>query len=104
MAKKKEPIAKDYKVEFNIPVFLESRFATNMVVQRMGEYFKVSLFEIKPDIILSDKDREAFEKKGSVRADCLASYIISPESMQKFIDAMSGQLGKYKESKEKTEG
>jgi len=104
MTEKKEPIAKDYKIEFNTPVFLESRFATNFVVQRMGEYFKVSLFEIKPEIILSDKDREAFEKKGSIRADCLSSYIISPESIEKFINIMSDQLKKYKESKEKTEG
>jgi len=104
MAKKKEPIAKDYKIEFNTPAFLESRFATNFVIQRMGDNFKISLFEFKPDIILSEKDIEAVEKRGSLRADCIGSYITTPETLEKFRVIINRQLEKYKESKEKTEG
>jgi len=40
MAKRKEPIAKNYKVEFNTPPFLESNFATNFAIQKMGGKFQ----------------------------------------------------------------
>lgn len=99
MAKKDEPIVKDFRIDFNVPQYLESRFATNFVVQRMGNLFKISLFEIKPDFILSPKDRKEFEKKGSINADCLASYIVSPESLENFVGIMTEQLERYNESK-----
>jgi len=74
-----------------------------LLFKKWGGNFKISLFELKPDIILTEADRKAVEKRGSIRADCIGSYITTPESLEKFRDIMSDQLKKHKESKEKTE-
>lgn len=103
MARKKEtPKAVTYQVEFHTPDFMPSSIATNIVVQRFEDNFKVSLYEVKPDIILNEEDREKLEKRGTLRADCVGSFIISPHNLKTFIDVMNQQLSKYEKSKEDT--
>lgn len=70
-----------------------TRFASNIVVQTIENEFKVSFFELKPEIKLSPSDPLPQE----VLADCVASVIITADRMPKFIGALQAQLDKYDE-------
>jgi len=87
-------------IEWNISDDIITRFATNMVVQTIENEFKVSFFELKQDIVLREEDMKKMVKGGTVRADCIASIIITPDRMHKFIEAMTTQLTKYESSKQ----
>lgn len=103
MAKRKAPTkTSTFKVEFHNPPFVPSSIATNLVVQRFEDSFKVSFYELKPDIILSEEDKNKMEKRGTLRADCVGSFIISPNSLETFVGIMNDQLSKYKQSKEES--
>jgi len=90
-------------IEWNIPDNIIARFATNIVVQRMENEFKISFFETKPPIILSDEDREKLKKAGTIRADCIGSIIVTPDRLRKFIQTMDKQLSEYNIKQEKKE-
>ena len=100
--KKKTPKAVTYQIEFHTPDFMPASIATNFVVQRIEDNFKVSLYELKPDIILNEEDIKKLEKRGTVRADCVGSFIIFPHNLKTFIDVLSKQLSMYEKSKEET--
>lgn len=91
-----------YKIDFHTPEFMPSNIATNIIVQHFQENFKVSFYEIKPDIILSEEDKSKMEKRGTLRADCVGSFIISHGDFRKFIDVMQEQLNKYEKRTEET--
>jgi len=94
MAKKKTDISKKEMVipiEWHMPDGIITPFATNMIVQTIENEFKISFFEIKPSVRLLDSD--PFPDK--VRADCVASVIVTPERLPKFIKALQTQLDKY---------
>ena len=99
MSKRKIPEVVDLKIEWNIPDNITTGFATNIVVQKIDHEFRVSFFELKPDIVLREEDIKKMVRRGTVRADCIASLIITPDRMHKFIEAMTTQLTKYESSK-----
>ncbi|MDZ4383645.1 MAG: hypothetical protein U0937_03290, partial [Thermodesulfovibrionia bacterium] len=45
-------------IEWNIPDDIITRYATNMVVQRMEKEFKISFFELKRPVILEENKQE----------------------------------------------
>jgi len=103
MVKKQEPTkAKTYQIEFHTPDFMRSSIATNFVIQSYDDNFKVSLYELKPDIALTDEDRNKIEKRGTLRTDCVGSFIINPRNLKAFIDIMNEHLSKYEKSKEES--
>ena len=93
----KKPIA--LLIDYKIPDDVITRFATNITVQIIENEFKVSFFELKPDIILREEDRKELWQRGTVRADCIGSIIVTGDRMRKFIDALSQQLAKYESGK-----
>lgn len=95
MARKK-PIPKEisYKIDFHTPEFFESRVATNITIQNYNENYKLSFYELKPDMVFSDEDRKRMEKRGTLRADCVGSFIITPTDIKKFADLMYEQIEK----------
>lgn len=96
MPKKKEQSKEvTYTVDFHTPEFTPSKIATNIVIQMFNEVFKMSLFELKPDIILSEEDQKRMESRGTVRADCVGSFIISPVNLRTFVKLINDQLEKY---------
>lgn len=86
---------KTYKIIFHTPDYLPSNIATNIVVQPFEDNFKVSFYELKPDVILTDEDRQRMEERGTLRADCVGSFIISSSNFKTFIDVMQDQYSKY---------
>ncbi len=83
-------------IEWYVPEGMITPFATNMVVQPMESEFRVSFFEIKPAIKL-DKTEPLPSK---VRADCVASVIITIGRLQKFIDVLQKQLDNHPSKKQ----
>ena len=92
-------------IEWHVSEDLDSKYATNLVIQHSEHEFIIDFFEVRQPLILGDADqvREQREKLESVRAECVARIIVSPNRMQEFIDAMQANLNKYvgKEQEEK---
>lgn len=78
-------------IEWHVPDGLITPFATNMLIQTIEHEFKISFFEIKPQIRL-DNTQPLPDKIG---ADCIASVIVTADRLPKFIEALQSQLDKY---------
>lgn len=96
-AEKKKPtkLAVQIPIKWRISDSIVTRFASNVVIQTIENEFKVSFFEIKPEIKISPSDEVPHE----VLADCVASVIITADRMPKFIKALQAQLDTYNERK-----
>lgn len=86
---------KKVPIKFNIPPTIITRFASNMVIQTLQNEFKISFFEIKPEIRLDPSD----EIPDEVLADCVASVIVAANKLQDFIDILQKQLDNHNEKK-----
>ena len=89
---------KGVPIKFNIPTTIITRFASNMVIQTFENEFKISFFEINPEIRLDPSDKIPDE----VLADCVASVIVNVNKLPSFIKILQKQLDKYNEEKIKT--
>ncbi len=78
-------------IQFNIPDNIISRFATNMTVQIVENVMKLSFFEMKPEMRLDAS--QPLQKE--VRADCVASIIISPDKFPRIIQVLQQQYDAY---------
>lgn len=92
-------------IEWHISEDIDSKYATNLVIQHSEHEFIIDFFEMRRPLILGNPDqvREQWQKIESVRAECVAQIIVSPDRMQEFIDVMQAGLNKYvgKEMEEK---
>jgi len=86
---------KKVPIKFNIPPTIITRFATNMVIQSFENEFKVSFFEVKPEIRLDPSEKLPDE----VLADCVASVIVTADRLQSFINILQKQLDNYNKKK-----
>jgi len=96
MAKKKIVSQKELPeihipIKWHVPDTKSSHFASNIVVQILENEFKLSFFEIKPEIRINETDSLPNE----VRADCVASVIINAQKMPRLIEAMQKQYAIY---------
>ena len=84
-------------LEWHVPDDLASHYATNFVVQHTDAEFILSFFEIVPPIVVgSEEERRAqIEKIPSVRADCVARIIVSPQRLPDFLKAIQTNLEKF---------
>lgn len=78
-----------------IPDYIITRFASNMLVQTIENEFKISFFEIKPPIRFKPSDPAPQE----VLAECVASVIVTPDRLPKFIEALQKHLDLYNSTK-----
>ena len=84
-------------IEWHISESIDSKYATNLVIQHSEHEFIIDFFEMRRPLILGNPDqvREQWQKIESVRAECVAQIIVSPDRMQEFIDVMQTDLNKY---------
>ncbi len=84
-------------IEWHISENIDSKYATNLVIQHSEHEFIIDFFEMRRPLILGNPDqvREQWQKIESVRAECVAQIIVSPDRMQEFIDVMQTDLNKY---------
>jgi hypothetical protein len=78
-------------IEWDLPDGLITPFATNMVIQTIENEFKISFFEVKPKIHLSDSE----PLPNKIKAICIASVIVTADRLPKFIEVLQSQLDKY---------
>ena len=90
---------KEVPIKFNIPSTIITRFASNMVIQTFENEFKISFFEIKPEIRLDPSD----EIPDNVLADCVASVIVNANKLPSFIEILQKQVDRHNKGKIKTE-
>lgn len=93
---KKPTVKKAVPIEWYMPEGVMTPFASNMLIQTMENEFKVSFFELKPAVRISNS--EPLPTK--VRADCVASVIITADRLPKFITALQAQLNNYTAKKQ----
>lgn len=79
---------KRFSIDWQVPEGLITPFATNMVIQKLENVFKIMFFEAKPPIRL-DKSEPMPEK---IKADYVGSIIVTPEKLSTFVDIFKKQL------------
>ena len=79
-------------IEWYIPDGIITPFATNMLVQIVEDVFKLSFFEKKVPITFDP----SAPPPSKVRADCVASVIVTPDKLEKIIEVLQSQLDNYK--------
>ena len=78
-------------IKWNIPETIITRFASNMVVQNIEGYFKLSFFELKPEIHLTTPKTPPTE----IVADCVGIVIVPPDKLPAIIEVLAKQLQQY---------
>jgi hypothetical protein len=81
--------AKEVPIKWNIPDDIITRFTNNIIIQKVENVFKISFFEVKPDIHLgSSKDTTTTE----VQAYCVASVVMTPNKLADLKRILERQL------------
>jgi hypothetical protein len=98
---KKTPITPPKRMQlplvWHVPDDIVSRFATNAVIQSIEDAFKISFFEAKPEMRL----QPGIKPPVSVKADCVASIIVTPQKLQSIIQALQRHLDSFNELNKK---
>lgn len=77
-------------LKFHIPDTIITRFATNMTIQIIENEFKISFFEQKPEMRFEQNQKPPSE----IKADCVASVIVTADRLSRFIEVLQDQLNK----------
>ncbi len=77
-------------VKWHMPDNIITRYASNIVVQTIETEFKISFFELKPEIRLQGEP-----PLQEISADCVASVILTADTLQKLIGLLQQQLELY---------
>ncbi len=81
---------------WNFPDDLLSGYATNILVQVGEQEFFISFFEVQHPVLLEPEDVTKLE---SVKAECIAKIIVTPERLTAFIKVLQEQLDAYNAKK-----
>jgi Protein of unknown function (DUF3467) len=92
-------------IEWHVPDSIQSRYATNVVVQP-GQYeFILSFFETQLPIFMGqpEENRAKLEQIGAVQAVCVGRIIVAAEQLPGIIDALQTVLDAYRASQKARE-
>ena len=93
MANKKVGVkGKEVHIDWHFPENMNSKYATNLIVQHNEHEFVLSFFEIAPPIVLGQKDLDI----DSVNAECVSRIVIAPSRIEEFITVLQRNLEMYK--------
>ena len=84
-------------VEWNIPDDIITRYATNLVVQHTDQEFTLSFFETRQPILLGTPEESlaTVKKLKTMRADCIARIVVTPEKMSQFVEVMGRNVARH---------
>ncbi len=88
---KAEALLSTVPLKYHIPDNIITQFVTNMTIQMLGSEFKICFFQAKPDLRLGPNP----EPLNEVQADCVASIVVSPDRLSKFVEVLQDQLKRY---------
>jgi hypothetical protein len=88
-------------VKYVIPDEIITRYATDMVVQHSDQEFLISFWEIQRPVLLgTDEERKAqVQMIKFIENRCVARFAITPDRMQKFLDALKENVDHYQKEK-----
>jgi len=89
-------------IDWYVPDNVPTHRVTNAVIERLGDEFVLSFFELRGPIIITEDDRKKAMKLKSGKALCVARIYVTPERLGGFIRVFQGHLDGYTESKKKT--
>ena len=95
------PLTKTLRLEFKYPENIESKFATEVMVQHQKDYVVLSFFEaIMPPLLGTTEDEKSklLEKLDRVEAKCISRIILTPEKFKSTLHMMSSNLEKWEKS------
>ena len=98
MKKDKSIKGKWLPIEYYVPDHIQSRYATNLLVQNTEHEFTLSFFELQEPFLMGETPEEReqqVEQLKHVRAKCVGRIIITADRMPAFIDAMQKNLEKH---------
>lgn len=101
MAKKNaKAVVQEFHIPFkwHVPENIITRFASNMIIQTIENEFKISFFEINPEVHFGPSEPPPRE----VEARCVASVIVTADRLPKFIQVLQKHLDKYQLTKKLT--
>lgn len=89
-------------VEWHIPDQIESRYATNVLVQAGQNEIVISFFETQLPILTGTPEENAarLEQLASIRANCIGRIIVAPDLVPNIISALQTGLNAYRVTKE----
>jgi hypothetical protein len=93
------PKPRQVPIEWRIPDYIVSRYATNMVVQKAEHEYIISFFELQPPIILE----ETANQLASMPADCVARIVVSASKYPEFVAVLQQHLQKVTELSQENE-
>ena len=84
-------------IRWHFPSGVQSRYATNLVVQHTEHEFVISFFEVYPPVILGDPEerKNALEQVEAVPAICVSRVIVAPGRLAEFIQVLQDNLDVY---------
>ena len=87
---------------FRVSPDIQSKYATNMVVQHTDHEFVIHFFEARGPLLLGTPDdiATALKDMDAVPADCVARIIVAAERMPSFVQALQDNLNGYLAQKE----
>jgi hypothetical protein len=99
---KRDSVGLTLPVDWHISENIQSRYATNIVVQPIQHEFVISFFEAQPPIFIGtpEENRTRYQELGSIHAECVAKVIVAAERLPEFIAALQTTLAAYHAAKE----
>ena len=84
-------------LDFHVSDSMESRYATNMVVQHSEHEFIIYFFEVLPPLLLGEPGviKAKLSDIDSIRAECVARIVIAAERMPGFVRVLQENLEHY---------
>jgi hypothetical protein len=82
-------------IEWHVSDAIETKYATNMVVQHGDHEFIISFFETKPPLIVGPPSKEVLANLKTIRAECIAQIVVASPRMPKFLQALQTNFEKW---------
>lgn len=90
MEEPERPITLRLPIEWFIPPDIKSVYATNLLIQRGDHEFFISLFELRPPIVIGtpEQQREQAAQLHTARAECVARIIVGRDRLPEFVQVL----------------
>jgi hypothetical protein len=82
-------------IEWIIPDDLKPQYANQITVQNTPSEFYISFFHLRPPFVLEGQD---LSEVRTVRAECMAQIVISPDQAQRLLETLAKNLERYQQT------
>lgn len=99
MAKKKstpQPAGRNLPISWNVADDLVSRYATHLVVQHGENEYILSLFEVRPPLLVGrpEETLEKLNQLDAIQANCVARIIVAADRLPEFAKVLQDAVNK----------